>query len=479
MLVKYLQLFCSFAISLNASVSIRLKQHRQRIVHSGYEYETKYLEQPVDHFGFANGNTYKQRYLVASQFWSPGSGPIFFYTGNEGDIAWFCNNTGFMWDIAGEFKALLVFAEHRYYGESLPYGPDTYKSHSHMNYLTSEQALADYAVLITYLKQSLPGAANSSVIAFGGSYGGMLSAWMRIKYPNVITGALAASAPIWQFTGITPCPDFNMVLTNAFAQASKQCVENIRQSWKTLDTLAETGEGRVFISSAFKLCQPLDHPREVDELKAWLTNAWTDLAMVNYPYPANFLENLPAWPVKAVCNKLTLPVVGQQLITDLAAAANIYFNYTGTAYCLNTTQQATQNLGDMGWGYQSCTEMVMPICATGTTDMFEPASWNFTDFSEQCYRRWKTRPRENWVTTQYWGRQLQDVTNIIFSNGLLDPWSSGGVIHSPSLSLVPVIIPDGAHHLDLRGANPLDPPTVINARKQEKNLIKRWLRPGV
>ena len=34
---------------------------------------------------------------------------------------------GFMWDIAGEFKALIVFAEHRYYGESLPYGPDTYK----------------------------------------------------------------------------------------------------------------------------------------------------------------------------------------------------------------------------------------------------------------------------------------------------------------------------------------------------------------
>jgi lysosomal Pro-X carboxypeptidase len=33
------------------------------------------------------------------------------YTGNEGDIEWFATNTGFMFDIAPSFGALLVFIE--------------------------------------------------------------------------------------------------------------------------------------------------------------------------------------------------------------------------------------------------------------------------------------------------------------------------------------------------------------------------------
>ncbi|XP_037696975.1 lysosomal Pro-X carboxypeptidase [Choloepus didactylus] len=439
-------------------------------------YSIRYFPQKIDHFGFYTDKTFKQRYLIADKYWKKDNGSILFYTGNEGDIVWFCNNTGFMWDVAEELKAMLVFAEHRYYGESLPFGDSSFKT-VHLNFLTSEQALADFAELIRHLKQTIPGAENQPVIAVGGSYGGMLAAWLRMKYPHIVVGALAASAPIWQFDGLVPCGIFMEIVTTDFKESGPNCEKSIHRSWDAINQLATTGSGLQWLSKALHLCSPLTNSQDIQSLKDWISETWVNLAMVDYPYESNFLQPLPAWPMKVVCQHLRNPNVSDQnLVENIFQALNIYYNYSGQAKCLNISETATSSLGSLGWSYQSCTEMIMPFCTNGVDDMFEPHSWNLEELSRECFKQWGVRPRPSWITTLYGGRNISSHKNIIFSNGELDPWSGGGVTKDITDTLIAINIPQGAHHLDLRANNALDPQSVLLARSLEVKHMKEWIR---
>ncbi|XP_076371488.1 lysosomal Pro-X carboxypeptidase isoform X2 [Tachypleus tridentatus] len=386
---------------------------------SSLEYKILYFKQKVDHFGYVNSEMYMQRYIIADKHWRPG-GPMFFYTGNEGDIFMFVNNTGLMWDWAQKFKAMLVFAEHRYYGNSIPYRNKSYDELQYLGYLTSEQALADFVTLITYLKLTIKGAADIPVVAFGGSYGGMLSAWLRLKYPHIVIGALSSSAPLLQFTGLTPCGIFSEIVTKDFVQVSPTCVQLIKDSWIAVRRVGKTDKGLKWLTTRFNLCSSLTH-ESLEDFISWLKETWQFLAMTDYPYPTSFLVPLPAYPIK------------------------------------------------------SCTEMVMPMCSDGRKDMFEPNPWNLTQYAQKCSKDWGVTPEPYKIQEMFGGRNISFGSNIIFSNGLLDPWSGGGILKSLSESLVAIIIPGATHHLDLRSANSRDPPSVIKARYLEEKIIKKWL----
>lgn len=93
------------------------KTHSINVVQQ-YTYEIKYFEQTLDHFSF-NDNLpkFQQRYLINTDHWVGPTrmGPIFLYCGNEGDIEWFAVNSGFVWELAPRFGALVVFPEVSFY----------------------------------------------------------------------------------------------------------------------------------------------------------------------------------------------------------------------------------------------------------------------------------------------------------------------------------------------------------------------------
>ncbi|GBG85638.1 hypothetical protein CBR_g40367 [Chara braunii] len=292
-----------------------------------YVYETKYYTQVLDHFSFERSEErFQQRYLVNDKHWDKeNGGPIFMYCGNEGGIETFVFNTGFMWDIAPEFGAMVLFVEHRYYGKSMPFGSTetALQNASTLGYLTSEQAIADFATLLIDLKRNLT-AEENPVVLFGGSYGGTCACNRRF-------------------------------------------------------CLLENG---------------------------------------NYDYMD-----------QQVCKRIDNAPRGSDLLARIFAGVSIFYNYTGGQKCFDLDSDSDV-LGTRAWYYQTCTEMVMPFASNPNNSMFEPYDWDLNAYIKSCQDDFGVTPRPNWITTQYESRDIRTVlkhfgSNIVFSNGLLDPWSGG------------------------------------------------------
>uniref|UniRef100_A0A1D1XGA3 Lysosomal Pro-X carboxypeptidase n=1 Tax=Anthurium amnicola TaxID=1678845 RepID=A0A1D1XGA3_9ARAE len=461
---------------------MRSRQRRAAGDPAGKTYETRYFTQTLDHFDFRPESyaTFQQRYLVDDTHWGGAAtkAPIFVYTGNEGDVELFAHNTGLMFDAAPFFKAMLVFIEHRYYGNSIPFGNENeaYSNASTLGYLSSTQALADFAALIIDLKKNLT-AEESPVVVFGGSYGGMLAAWFRLKYPHVAIGALASSSPILQFDDIISPYTFNDIITNDFKSESENCYKVIKNSWKELeDTMNQTG-GYERIEKSFKICKD---QLNLDSLEDWISTALIYTAMTDYPTPANFLAPLPAYPVREMCRAIDDPATGNDTFAKMYAAVNIYYNYTGTEKCFDFDSSSSGGLGYAGWTFQACTEMILPTSGNNEDSIFPPSTYNYANRAEFCQAYFGIEPRPHWITTEFGGHHIKRVlkrfgSNIIFFNGLRDPWSGGGVRESLSDSLIAIVAPQGAHHVDLRFSTKEDPQWLKDVRLKEMRIIRKWL----
>ena len=136
-------------------------------------------------------------------------------------------------------------------------------------------------------------------------------------------------------------------------------------------------------------------------------------------------------------------------------------------------------LDDNGWGVQACNEMAMPFASDAKTSMFPTAAWNEEENDAYCDATYGEKPQYNWALDYFGGRQpkldFMKVSNIIFSNGELDPWHAGGVLENVSKESIAIYIKDSAHHTDLRLPNEADPKTLTEARQTEMEWIAKFV----
>uniref|UniRef100_A0A914C1C8 Uncharacterized protein n=1 Tax=Acrobeloides nanus TaxID=290746 RepID=A0A914C1C8_9BILA len=435
---------------------------------------SSYENMPVDHFSYTNGDVFNLKFVYNLDYYEDG-GPIFFYTGNQERIEVFINNTGIIWDIAPLFKAAVVFAEHRYYGDTKPYGNHSYDDASTLGYLSTSQVLADYATLIPWFKRNFSIPENAPVIAFGGSYGSMLATWFRLKYPHIVSGTYASSPPLlFVKPGAIDIGAFDRWTTNTFLQSGcdKTAVIN---AFNALKDMGANQEGLNSLNTIFQL-QSTSYLTSADDvsnyLEPYIRNAFEQLAAADYPYNTSFYDVLPGWSVNISCEYLKVDASDNKLrATNLFKAVQVYYGYT-EQYCVkNCTESSWSPPNDFFWA--KC---------TNSTDLLTPKK----SICNQTYVGYDLKMFRPDAIEILYGFDFSTTSNIIFTQGSIDPYASGGLTDEiPGIKngylkgIYNFHMKRAAHHLDLRQPNTCDPPQVVNARYQIVRIIQCWLTPSM
>ncbi|XP_029301856.1 thymus-specific serine protease-like [Cottoperca gobio] len=216
------------------------------------------IHQQLDHFNRQDVNTFAQRFFVNEAFWQRPDGPVFLFIGGEGPIYEFDVLAGHHVDMAAEHGALLLALEHRFYGDSI--NPDGLKTENLAD-LSSQQALADLAVFHQYITQSFNLSRRNTWISFGGSYAGALSAWFRGKFPHLVFGAVASSAPVNSKLDFSAYSDIvGLSLMNEAVGGSEKCLAAVREAFAAVEALMAGNASQVAVD--FGCCQI---PKEFDD----------------------------------------------------------------------------------------------------------------------------------------------------------------------------------------------------------------------
>mmetsp|Transcript_44411 Transcript_44411/g.121026 ORF Transcript_44411/g.121026 Transcript_44411/m.121026 type:complete len:469 (+) Transcript_44411:70-1476(+) len=393
---------------------------------------------PVD--GADYDDTFAMRYFTNTEYWGGPGYPIWFYTGNEANVEQYVNATGLMWENAAEHQAMLVFAEHRFYGQTWPCGGEEAAQEDCLHLLTTEQAAADYVELLALIKSGAAAAdiapcPTSPVIAFGGSYGGMLAAWVRMKYPGTFNGAISASAPILGFIGTALDGeghgfyddggagywDIVQADTTQEKGAAPACSANLGAGFELIAKMSTDSAGRAALSDAFGLCPDAQVLDESDadgyRLQMWVLYAFDDYAMGNYPFASTYLEGpdalspLPPFPMRAACEHLaddTLSDEGSEaaLMDAVAAAVNLLYNSSGAEKCYESIPARDDELDGI-WDYQWCTQMACQetYFSRRPSGIWPEYSFNLTWVNERCQGKYgpHVTPRATHVAQHYGG----------------------------------------------------------------------------
>jgi pimeloyl-ACP methyl ester carboxylesterase len=449
----YMSILLAFLLGLSTLPAFALNTgfmfHQESINGSKNSHQTiSYFPQKLDHNN-PESEIFNQRYFIDSRNAKGPDSPVFYIICGE----WNCAGTGsyrFVENLAKKESAHLIALEHRYYGESLPTKVLTPEA---LKFLNLESAIADLASFQRFMMEEK--GFKGRWISFGGSYAGTLSAFYRQRHPELVSGALASSAPVFMKNAF-----FEYDAHIAKVINKSQCGDSVRKAISLIEERMSTEEGTLKVKALFK-AQDVKNDGDFLYVVADML-----AAAVQYGHDDVFCEALlkNSDPVEGYA-KGGLEVLDSMLSTPSEISLSVA-----------EKEEVTPNDNLRQWMWQSCTQFGWFQVANGNgQNSARSERVDLPYHNEVCQRLYKIPISVDGALNEQWYFPLSnpETTKIIFSNGSNDPWQTLSVTNEASL--FDIFIMEGAAHCnDLKLFS--EYPSVVVAQSQMETIVHGWLK---
>ncbi|KAL6467730.1 hypothetical protein MHYP_G00234070 [Metynnis hypsauchen] len=435
------------------------------------------IQQPLQHFNRKNAKIFSQRFFVNEAHWKRPHGPVFLYIGGEGLLSKFSVLAGHHVSMAGQHGALLVALEHRFYGQSI-----ISLGTQDLQHLSSQEALADLAAFRQHITQKYNLTCRNVWISFGGSYAGALSAWFRGKFPHLVYGAVASSAPVQAKLDFSA---YNLVVGRSLGDesvgGSERCVMAVRESFATLEA-ALLGGNETQVGKDFCCCETPKSPEDQAEL---LKNV-ADIFMGTVQYN----EEVGLLTITRLCDIMTeAQAEGEEAYHRLVKLAENYrsmekescmeVSWAKTLQYLNKTTD--ESFGYRQWFYQTCTEFGFYQTCEDSSCLFS-RMMTLQSQTQLCPLLFNipqhTLPANIDFTNQYYGGDQPQTHRVLYVNGDIDPWMALSVVRNGTGEdkYRAVLIQGSAHCADMNSLRTSDRTSLKQAREEIEGRVSAWLK---
>ena len=351
---------------------------------------------------------------------------------------------------------------------------------------------------------------------FGGSYPGFLSAMLRFRYPDLVDGSYASSAPLELYSQKVDSDVYFDKVTDTAELASAGCADAVRSTLFAVrdEIFAEYGDETdnniIRAAAATGFC-PKTFPKYVQNIEEFVSET------VQYLVPAIFADfNMAYYPPGPDTALAKACVVFQQddEVASPMDRLNQFFELRGeieygsdvndgSPDCFdlslelpdgpNSKIRGSDNSGTGGghigeiWEFQCCKDLVIRA-GYSERSMFLPRHFSYEWHENHCNARFPGIVVEPYRMNQQWG--FEDLTKsktsrLLFVNGMNDGWSTSSITNATEMAdaskyneITVLNFPNGAHHSELQHGvypNPNDTADIVEGYQQSTKVLSAWL----